>query len=101
MAKYRKKPVVVEAYQLDNRLTNVPPFWLTQAIDRGNVTHPAGNPLTCSINTPEGQIVAQEGDWIIQGFGGLHPCKPDIFAATYEPVEISEGGKLAIGEEGK
>lgn len=87
MAEYRKKPVVIEAYQLDNRLTNLPPLWLRQAIDRGEATHPEGRPLTMTIKTLEGGMRADEGDWIIKGVKGeLYPCKPDIFAATYDPV---------------
>jgi hypothetical protein len=40
------------------------------------------------INTLEGEMRANEGDWIIQGVEGeIYPCKPSIFAATYEPVE--------------
>jgi hypothetical protein len=40
------------------------------------------------IPTLEGLMVGIEGDWIIRGVKGeLYPCKPDIFAATYEPVE--------------
>jgi hypothetical protein len=39
------------------------------------------------ISTFEGEMTAQPGDWIIKGVKGeLYPCKPDIFAATYEPV---------------
>lgn len=39
------------------------------------------------IKTLEGTMRADVGDWIIQGVKGeLYPCKPDIFAATYEPV---------------
>ena len=40
-----------------------------------------------SILTLEGVVIAQPGDWIIRGVKGeLYPCKPDIFAATYEPA---------------
>lgn len=89
MAKYRKKPVVIEAYQLDGRITNQPPFWLWQAINRNEVSYPKGKPLTVTIRTLEGEMTAQEGDWIVRGVQGeLYPCKPDIFAATYE--EVSE-----------
>lgn len=60
MAKYRKKPVVIEAYQCTVRV---------------------------SISTLEGTMTAQPGDWIITGVKGeQYPCKPDIFAATYEPA---------------
>jgi hypothetical protein len=39
------------------------------------------------IATLEGMMRAEPGDWIIRGVNGeLYPCKPDIFAATYETV---------------
>jgi len=41
------------------------------------------------IATLEGVMRADVGDWIIRGVAGeFYPCKPDIFAATYEPVEV-------------
>ena len=40
------------------------------------------------IGTLEGDHLASQGDWIIRGVKGeLYPCKPEIFAATYEPAE--------------
>lgn len=61
MAKYRKKPIVVEAQRTDE---------------------------TVVIHTLEGDMTASPGDYIITGVnGGKYPCKPDIFARTYEPVE--------------
>src|SRR3990167_7929067 len=61
MSKFRKKPIVVEAVQ-----------WF-------------GEP--CSIETLEGTLFVSPGDWIITGVKGERsPCKPDIFAATYEPA---------------
>lgn len=59
--KYRKKPIVVEAYQTDKEVI---------------------------IQTLEGQLRAAPGDWIITGLQGeKYPCKPDIFKKTYEPIE--------------
>lgn len=44
--------------------------------------------LSLLIKTLEGEMMADPGDWIIKGIKGeLYPCKPDIFAATYEPVD--------------
>lgn len=61
MAKYVKKPVVIEAYQTDKEMI---------------------------IHTLEGDMKASVGDYIITGVHGEHyPCKPDIFEETYEPVE--------------
>lgn len=61
MAKFRKKPVVIEAVQL-TRVT--------------------------LIETLEGTMRGEPGDWLITGVKGeQYPCKPDIFEATYERVE--------------
>lgn len=82
MPKFRKKPVVIEAWQWDGVATSDQrPAWL-----RGvRVDH---NEQTMAINTLEGTMIATVGDWIIKGVKGeIYPCKPDIFAATYEAVE--------------
>lgn len=87
MPKFRKKPVVIEAYQFDNRLTNRPPFWLTKEVDAGNVEVSRKGQLATHliIKTLEGEMRADLGDWVIKGVQGeIYPCKPDIFAATYE-----------------
>jgi len=91
MPKYRKKPVVIEAYLLsgdsmwDDPDANLPE-WLQEAIEKGVVYYKAGGTY---IYTLEGDLHAEHGDWIIQGVKGeLYPCKPDIFEATYE--EVSE-----------
>lgn len=89
--KYRKKPVVVEAYEFWNRVgPDNRPAWLLEAVDSGVVTfHQKPNGLSyLTIKTLEGDMRAEFGDWIIQGVKGeLYPCKPDIFAATYEAAE--------------
>ena len=91
MAKFRKKPVVIEAFQVppaDDTTKWLPPSWLVSAILGGGVTPLDGGGL--DIHTLEGVMRADVGDWLIQGVKGeLYPCKPDIFAATYEPVEES------------
>ena len=86
MAKFRKKPVVIEAVQWLNRKIVCPPgpTWFVEAEEKG-VIKLHGD--TLSIATPEGVMTAGLGDWVIRGVKGeLYPCKPDIFAATYEPV---------------
>lgn len=61
MAKYRKRPVIIDSYQTDKKIV---------------------------IHTLEGDMTASPGDYIITGVNGeKYPCKPDIFARTYEPVE--------------
>ena len=87
--KFKKKPVVIEAYQLppnDGTLRPLPPAWLTDAMISGAATvYPEGY---VAINTLEGRMRADVGDWIIQGITGeLYPVKPDIFAESYEAAE--------------
>ena len=84
MSKFRKKPVVIEAIQYDG--TNASEV-LTFC------TRPEGNALIQDmkmgivIKTMEGEMLGGIGDWIIRGVKGeFYPCKPDIFAATYEPA---------------
>ena len=61
MTKYRKKQIVIEAYQTDKEMI---------------------------IHTLEGDMKASVGDYIITGLRGeKYPCKPDIFNKTYEKVE--------------
>ena len=54
----------------------------------GNVTEDASeNRIGLSIPTLEGVMIGRQDDWIIKGVKGeVYPCKPDIFAATYEAV---------------
>ena len=78
--RYRKKPVVIEAFCLGRDL---PPAWFQAAENAAGVW--ANDEGHVIIGTLEGNMVAHEGDWIIQGVQGeLYPCKPDIFVATYE-----------------
>ncbi len=60
--KFRKRPVVVEAYQTDKEMI---------------------------IHTLEGDMRANVGDWIITGLRGeQYPCKSDIFEKTYESIDL-------------
>ena len=62
--KFRKIPVIIEAYQTDEKM---------------------------EIETLEGTMKADKGDWIIKGVKGeLYPCKPDVFEMTYEKVTENE-----------
>jgi hypothetical protein len=108
--KFRKKPVIIEAVQL---LWNTWPEmsehagvgYLVEGKPEGafldengipspfpvTVTFPDGTEglmMGLLIPTLEGLMVAKEGDWVIKGIKGeIYPCKPDIFEATYEPVD--------------
>lgn len=90
--KFRKKPVVIEAFQMtrERRESNIEwPSWLHQAWQQGALypTIPGTSDGALSIGTLEGEHLISWGDWIIQGVRGeLYPCKPEIFAATYEEV---------------
>jgi hypothetical protein len=85
MTYYRKKPVVIEAVQWEGEdIRQIAPF-LTDCV-RADVR--ANDDGTLHVNTLEGVMTAQKGDWIIRGVKGeLYPCKPDIFAATYDRSE--------------
>lgn len=81
--KYRKKPVVIEAWQ--NISTATVPDWMNGAALAANIWIPG---TEIKIATLEGIMIANPGDWIIKGVKDeLYPVKPDIFAATYELVE--------------
>lgn len=90
MPQFRKKPVVVEARQLTKENWRVLENWSAGQFI-GNRIGPGINDLDClglQIHTLKGDHFAQIGDWIIRGVKGeFYPCKPDIFAATYELVE--------------
>ena len=87
--KFRKKPVVVEAWQIpldrDDKPLDTPP-WIIEAV-LTQTLHLIGPGGRAYIKTLEGRMAADPGDWIIKGVKGeLYACKPDIFAATYEPA---------------
>lgn len=87
MPKYRKKPVVIEAFQHTSNAEGhtVPyPRWFMDAVINGTVFD---TPDGTFIKTLEGNHQITDGDFVIQGVKGeLYPCKPDIFAATYDTV---------------
>lgn len=106
MAKFRKKPVVIEAVQVtaadfngtswDGSPFSEYPGWMRDAVASGVVSvYPDDRDYALwKIGTledgPNGEAkhIAEPGDWIIRGVQSeLYPCKADIFAATYEPAE--------------
>lgn len=94
MNRYRKRPVEIEARQWDGTPQAADPIidWILTA---GSTARYSCNGDTCTpdahtiaIDTLEGTMHASPGDWIIRGVQDeFYPCKPDIFTATYEPVE--------------
>lgn len=95
--KFRKKPVVIDAFQWDGSAESATPIikWALESdtciryyehlLDGEFIAHP--DPFLL-IDTLEGRMSASTGDWIIKGVNGeFYPCKPDIFDKTYEVVE--------------
>lgn len=81
MSQYRKKPVVIDAIQYDGTF----PLDFLKGEEEVYFDADLGK---LAIRTLEGTMHADVGDWIIRGVKGeVYPCKPDIFDATYEPVE--------------
>lgn len=106
MAKYRKKPVEIEAVQWAGTAAAATPIidWIlanggTARYDeyRPADRRPSGYvlreavPSHIAIDTLEGTVRATEGDWIIRGIKGeFYPCKPEIFESTYQRGGIGQ-----------
>lgn len=104
MAFYRKRPVVIEAVRFDgvifgdHGMYNVLfdtaddlPAWLRDALINEVMFATPYDPDFLFVKTEEGLMEASVGDWIIKGVKGeLYPCKPEIFAATYDPASEPE-----------
>lgn len=91
MPRYRKEPVVIEAFRLGlgTMRRHDYPTWFADAMEDGRAYQRKNPdyPVECSIRTPEGEMDASLGDYITRGVKGeLYPCKPDVFEATYEEV---------------
>ena len=93
MAKYRKKPVVIEAILCSEAMRCFRedwlglPSWLERAYSKGGVV---ATDQGIYLPTLEGSMLANPDDMIICGVKGeVYPCKPDIFEATYEPINES------------
>ncbi|MFE9855590.1 hypothetical protein [Streptomyces sp. NPDC005780] len=104
MARYRKKPVEIEAMLLPADATPTQGMEVYQWVENYiGSTQPAGDgpgysPVAAGvtidpadglivIRTLEGDMKVSLGDYVIRGVQGeFYPCKPDIFAATYEAV---------------
>ena len=96
---FRKRPVTIEARQLDGVTANDHPIYLWIKANTQGSFDPFGDVIPASgvwldpfdgslmIATLEGVMHAHRGDWIIHGVAGeFYPCKDDIFRATYEPA---------------
>lgn len=93
MPRFRKKPIVIEARQLDGGPIDVHALakWCGGDVSASVTSDRMGLVPTITIHTLEGDHQASPGDWIIKGVAGeFYPCKPDIFELTYEPAEDTE-----------
>ncbi|GAC1306445.1 MAG: hypothetical protein NVSMB19_18610 [Vulcanimicrobiaceae bacterium] len=81
--KYRKRPIVIEATQFfENRMP-----W-PDGVVRIEMGQFYGKYQEIGVYTLEGFVQVRDGDWIITGIvNEKYPCKPDVFAATYDQVE--------------
>ncbi|KPG13761.1 hypothetical protein [Mycobacteroides immunogenum] len=94
---FRKRPVVIRAAQwvsdLPEQLAEEIAEWCDGSYDSdvAGGCGPHGEDWGClEIDTLEGTMEVSPYDWVIEGVAGeFYPCKPDIFARTYEPVEES------------
>jgi hypothetical protein len=102
VAKYRKKPIEVDAVQLNWKnwsdvcefvgdvISTDNPAWLITAHEASHTCGETGPEfIAMKVTTTHGETaVVRHGDWIIpdKSPGTFYPCKPDVFEATYEPA---------------
>ena len=93
--KYVKKPVEIEAIQLkEDNIIEVFDFLdetnykeTKSAEELEDFSQMMLKQGYIEIETLEGMMIANFGDYIIKGIKGeFYPCKPNIFQATYEEV---------------
>ncbi len=85
--KFRKKPVEIEAVQWTGNIKEMTVFMKVSHVD---CVSEEGNRGALLIDTLEGQMTANQGDWIIKGAGHFYPCKRAIFEASYEKVPTDD-----------
>ncbi len=85
--KYRKKPVSIEAIQVEDNADCILAIHEFMGQETTRVNYEDKDNPYIKIETLEGTMKASVGDYIIKGVNGeLYPCKPDIFEKTYEEV---------------
>lgn len=87
--RYKKKPVIIESVVWTGfNLKEILEFMGVSTVGLGyEVLEHFTDEHGLFITTLEGELHASEGDYIIKGVQGeFYPCKPDIFAQTYEEV---------------
>ncbi|MCM0744894.1 hypothetical protein OGM26_06210 [Clostridioides difficile] len=95
MAKFVKKPVEVEAFRLG--YDDLPKWFVGNDRVCNFIQEKCiGGNVSCDLETLEGTMRANKGDYIIQGVKGeIYPCKADIFEMTYQKVEYRGKNKLS------
>jgi hypothetical protein len=87
MNNYRKKPVVVQALQLDTSSIKRLPNILGAGVLKSVTVNPKKGTFSIQIKTLEGVMRGSPGDWLIKGVAGeFYFCRNDIFEKTYEAV---------------
>lgn len=103
MALYVKAPVVIEAFKLAKGEAFPP--WFELALSDGDAVlemYQDTGRVGASIKTPEGEMTAMPGDYVIRSaHGEIYPCHPDIFEETHVNLDMlleysDEDGKLAL-----
>jgi hypothetical protein len=101
MPLFRYKPVMIEAvrferltllegdvYNIQFDMSESLPKWVRNAIIDDILCPNFKDGKTLVVTTLEGEHIVSPGDWIVCGANNeIHPCKPDIFAMTYDPVD--------------
>lgn len=86
--KFRKKPVVIEAIRFTGENQRDVLHFAFPDLSEDALNGAQTMKLPVVIETMEGDMTASPGDWVIKGVSGeFYPCKPDIFAQTYEAAE--------------
>lgn len=87
MARYTKRPVVIEAVQwLGDHWDEEPrPQWVSDAVEAGALFYQGGPEPYWTVRTLEGDMRLGPYAWLIKGVEGeLYPCANSVFAKTYE-----------------
>jgi len=90
--KYRKKPVIIEAVQLENNVASIKEvcelIGIKKNVNKNLMIKNARINKGIYIETLEGEMKLSFNDFLIKGVKGeFYPCKPDIFEMTYETIK--------------
>lgn len=98
MFKYRKKPVVIEAFQYFDKMgenTAFIPRWFIDATIKGVIYCVGTETFIKTLESSGNTHKLTDGDWVIKGVKDeLYACKPDIFELTYERVDETTDGQV-------